>query len=269
VLASGLCAVEMPLPLEQIPVAATMLSAMAGLALGCCWTRRGGDEAEPSPEAMVESDGGEGGRGGGAQEEPGFCAIGIYAAQNGRNTSMLLRSAYLLGADAVFTVGRRYRKGRGGGAGGVGDTLGAASQLKLAHYATLEEMLADMPAGVVMVGVEKGGASMQRWRHPPRAVYLLGSEDEGLPASVATRCGALIELETARRLASATPRAAVPANAQGTSQGGTNRAAGRPCAEEKVLDPGMFNVTAAGTLTLFHRAVQRGELTCGTVPAPR
>ena len=38
---------------------------------------------------------------------------------------MLLRTAFLMGADAVFTVAKTFKKGKGG-SWGPGDTLGAS-----------------------------------------------------------------------------------------------------------------------------------------------
>ena len=156
---------------------------------------------------------------------------------------MLLRSAYLLGADAVFTVGRRFRKGRAG----VGDTLGAANQLELNHFATVADMLAAMPAGAVLVGVEKGGADLQSWSHPARAIYLLGSEDEGLPSEIMKLCTTVVELRTARRAL------ALPSGHSNEIQDSAS-----------CWQPGMLNVHVAGALTLYHRATQLGQLTCGS-----
>ena len=90
------------------------------------------------------------------------CAIGIFAAENSRNISMLLRSAFLLGAETVFTVRKQYKKGRGA-SWGPGDTLGAAGHLNTVHCADVDELLAALP-GATLVGVEKGGTPL---RTPP------------------------------------------------------------------------------------------------------
>ena len=88
-----------------------------------------------------------------------------------------------------------------------------------------------------------------------------------MPAAVAARCDALIELETAQWLAtkSATKAAGSLDCAAGENVASTTRVSGGVAQHR--LDPGMFNVTAAGTITLFHRGLQRGELICGSVIA--
>ena len=44
------------------------------------------------------------------------------------------------------------------------------------------------PAGAVWVAVEMGGVPLQDFVHPPRAVYVLGSEDNGLNRPIVEAC---------------------------------------------------------------------------------
>ena len=44
------------------------------------------------------------------------------------------------------------------------------------------------PAGAVWVAVEMGGVPLQDFVHPPRAVYVLGSEDIGLNRPIVEAC---------------------------------------------------------------------------------
>ena len=194
------------------------------------------------------------------------CAIGIYEAENARNASMLLRSAFLLGADAVFTVCKKFKQKKS--CWGPGDTLGASGQLNTMHCTDIDDMIASLPADAALVGVEKGGVPLRSFTHPLRAIYLLGSENAGLPPDVLARCQHVVELETVRG----------SCGGEGTSH---TRARARthtlclPCLSLSLclcrslahsLSPyatdtaGMFNVHVAGSLIMFHRAHQLGEL---------
>ena len=150
--------------------------------------------AAPEPASAAA----EGGSARGPRDDT-WCAIGIHEAENARNASMLLRTAFLMGADAVFTVAKTFKKGKGKGSSwGPGDTLGASSQVQTLHCADVDDMLASLPADAVLVGVEKGGVPLRSFPHPPRAIYLLGAENAGLPKDVMARCHHIVELETVR-----------------------------------------------------------------------
>lgn len=102
-------------------------------------------------------------------------AIGIEAARNCLNVGTLLRSAVEFGAAAVFTVGRRYAKD-------PTDTVGAARQIPVLHFADWTDLRAHWPQDWTPVGVElcPGAESIVGFDHPRCAVYLLGPEDGSL-----------------------------------------------------------------------------------------
>ena len=54
--------------------------------------------------------------------------------------------------------------------------------------------------GAQLVGIEMGGTPLAGFRHPSQALYLLGSEDNGLPARVLEKCNAVIALEAVRQV---------------------------------------------------------------------
>lgn len=103
----------------------------------------------------------------------GFFEIGIFQTKNELNIGMLWRSAYRLGASGIFTIGKRYKKQ-------VCDTYKTPRHIPLRHYLTLEEMLNNKPLATLLVGVEFGGVNLTEFKHPQRAIYLLGAEDNGL-----------------------------------------------------------------------------------------
>lgn len=119
----------------------------------------------------------------------GFFAIGIYHTKNELNVGTLWRSAAILGASFLFTVGRRYRQQ-------ASDTLKTPRHIPLFHYDTIDVMHHHLPHGCRLVGVELDEESVPLvgYEHPEACVYLLGAEDHGLPPDVRDRCHALVQL---------------------------------------------------------------------------
>jgi tRNA G18 (ribose-2'-O)-methylase SpoU len=106
----------------------------------------------------------------------GYCGIGIMTGKTPENTGMLWRSAHVLGADFIFTIGARYRTQ-------VSDTMRSARHVPLWEFEDLEQLQSCQPAGSELVAVEmmEEAAELEGFRHPQRAIYLLGAEDVGLP----------------------------------------------------------------------------------------
>lgn len=119
----------------------------------------------------------------------GYFEIGIYQPRNGLNIGTLWRSAQQLGAAGLFTIGRPYKRQ-------ASDAFGAEVHIPMRCYATFEEFLQARPQGALLVGVEIGGTPLREFQHPSRAIYLLGSEDNGLPPKVLEKCQAVIALES-------------------------------------------------------------------------
>ena len=123
----------------------------------------------------------------------GYFEAGVYNAKNEHNVGTLWRSAYQLGAAGLFTIGRPYRRQ-------PGDTFGSIHQIPLRQYPSFEEFLRARPVGAVLVGVEMGGVPLSRFRHPEKALYLLGAEDIGLPEHILAQCNAVVSLEAVTRV---------------------------------------------------------------------
>ena len=119
----------------------------------------------------------------------GYFAIGIEHGKNTFNVGTLWRSANILGAAYLFTVGRRYKRQSS-------DTLKTWRHIPLFHYEDLDELSANMPHDCLLVGVEMDPAAVpiNRANHPERCVYLLGAEDHGLTRDAIARCNRLISL---------------------------------------------------------------------------
>jgi tRNA G18 (ribose-2'-O)-methylase SpoU len=121
-----------------------------------------------------------------------YFEIGVYNARNQVNIGTLWRSAFQLGAAGIFTIGRPYNHQ-------PSDTAQAMHQIPMRHFVTFEDFLSARPVGAVLVGVEIGGVPLSKFQHPRRAIYLLGSEDSGLPERILNQCNALVSLEAVNR----------------------------------------------------------------------
>jgi tRNA G18 (ribose-2'-O)-methylase SpoU len=143
----------------------------------------------------------------------GYFEVGIFHGKHGVNLGTLWRSAYQLGAAGIFTIGARYRPQ-------ASDTVKAPRHVPLREFLTFEDFNAHRPFDAPLIAVEMGGTPLRQFNHPERAIYLLGAEDHGLPASVLARCQSVVSLE----------------------------AVGHPS----------FNVAVAGSLVLYDRVFGRG-----------
>lgn len=145
----------------------------------------------------------------------GYFEIGIFHGKSPNNVGTLWRSAFQMGAAGIFTVGQRYPKQ-------ASDTVQAYRHIPLRTYATLEEFLAAQPYSCPLVGVEMGGKPLAKFTHPERAIYLLGSEDNGLSKAAFDCCQHIVSLPSIR----------------------TNS----------------YNVSVAGSLVMYDRMTKRGEI---------
>lgn len=119
----------------------------------------------------------------------GYSAIGILYHKREYNLGTLWRSAYILGASYIFTIGTKYKKQ-------TSDVLKTWSRIPLFHYDTFEEFRKNIPYDCRLIGVElcENAVSLKDFQHPNRAIYLLGAEDNGLPQKVLDQCHELIQL---------------------------------------------------------------------------
>lgn len=119
----------------------------------------------------------------------GFFGIGISHGKTPENLGTLWRTAHILGADFVFTIGRRYTRD-------VADVTNATKQLPYWRFDDLDQFLSVKPCDALLVGVEmhQSAQMLGQFEHPKRAVYLLGAEDNGLQRKEMEACNALIRL---------------------------------------------------------------------------
>jgi tRNA G18 (ribose-2'-O)-methylase SpoU len=122
-------------------------------------------------------------------EYDGFFGIGIANNVTGLNIGTLWRTAHILGAAFIFTVGKRYSPESS-------DVTKAWNKIPLYHYKTADELKAALPYSTPLIGVEltETATPIETFEHPHRAVYLLGNERSGLPERVLALCNDVIKL---------------------------------------------------------------------------
>ena len=135
----------------------------------------------------------------------GYCAIGIYRSKKPPNVGTLWRSAQQIqdaGCGLLFTIGARFpveaRRNAFRACAEArqnSDTMRATRHIPWVDFASVEEMRLQIPAAV-LVGVELDAraTSLATFAHPQRAIYLLGSEDGGIPMRDRTLCDHLIQI---------------------------------------------------------------------------
>ena len=81
------------------------------------------------------------------ENEYGFFGIGILNNTDEINIGTLWRSAFILGASFIFTIGKRY-KAEGS------DVTKAWTKIPLYHYQDFEELKANLPFSTQLIAVE-------------------------------------------------------------------------------------------------------------------
>jgi len=121
----------------------------------------------------------------------GYYGVGIYGTKTVANVGTLWRSAANMGAAFIFTVGRRFPRQ-------TSDTLKAWKHVPYFEFDSFDEFR--VPKDCVVVGVEQPGDPLPTFKHPERAIYLLGAEDHGIPPELLDRCQEVVEVPSGRCL---------------------------------------------------------------------
>lgn len=118
-----------------------------------------------------------------------YYAIGIEHTKTEMNVGTLWRSADLMGASFVFTIGRRYKRQ-------ASDTMHSWKRIPLFHYDDFNDFYDHIPHDCMLIGVEldERAIPLAKHAHPRRAIYLLGAEDNGLSKEARMRCHQLVQL---------------------------------------------------------------------------
>lgn len=121
--------------------------------------------------------------------ERGYFGVGIYNGKTTSNIGTLWRSANILGADFIFTIGNRYQKQ-------CSDTMKTPRHIPLYHYTDGEDFFNHIPYDCPVVGVElaENAIPLSKYHHRERCIYLLGAEDHGIPPAILSRCVDVVQL---------------------------------------------------------------------------
>jgi tRNA G18 (ribose-2'-O)-methylase SpoU len=128
-----------------------------------------------------------------ASEGCGYFGIAIWRPKTAVNVGTLWRSAWLNDAAFLGTIGARYTRQ-------PSDTVGTPNHVPLIHYSDIDDLINHLPYGCPLIGVELDGRAkpLPEFSHPPRAVYLLGAEDHGIPPRILDRCHYVVQIPTVR-----------------------------------------------------------------------
>lgn len=105
----------------------------------------------------------------------GFFMVGVYHPKTEVNIGTLVRSAFAFHSAGVFTIGKRYKK--------QASDVKLHRHIPITEFKTMEDFRAHIPLDARMVAVEivDDAVDLRDFKHPERAVYLLGAEDHGIP----------------------------------------------------------------------------------------
>lgn len=120
----------------------------------------------------------------------GFFGIGIECCKTKTNYGTLFRTAYILGANFIFLIGKRFKKQ-------CSDTVKSWRHIPTYDYKTFDEFYKHIPYNCKLVSIEldDNAIPIENFKHPERAIYLLGAEDNGLKKETISKCHHLIKLK--------------------------------------------------------------------------
>jgi tRNA G18 (ribose-2'-O)-methylase SpoU len=121
----------------------------------------------------------------------GYFGIGIERSKTEANVGTLWRSAFALGAAFVFTIGKRYPRQSS-------DTTESWRHIPLLEFASVEDFQVHIPYDCQVIGVEitPDADLLHEFKHPPRAIYLLGPEDGSLSKSAQDICQRIVKFDS-------------------------------------------------------------------------
>ena len=122
----------------------------------------------------------------------GYFGIGIFQPKTHENIGTLWRSAYQLGASFIFEIGRRYKKQ-------ASDTYKTYRHIPLFQFKDFETFKKSLyDCRLVCIEIDEEAKKIKDFQHPHICVYLLGSEDNGLPPKI-LKDNIIIELPYVRQ----------------------------------------------------------------------
>ena len=129
----------------------------------------------------------------------GFFGIGCLNMKTSENFGTLFRTAQVLNADFIFLIGTRFKRQSS-------DTMKSWRHIPLFEYDNFEDFNKHRPYDCRLVGIEliESATPIKTFKHPKRACYLLGAEDNGLTKEAISACQEIVYLPGERSLNVAT-----------------------------------------------------------------
>ena len=118
----------------------------------------------------------------------GYFGIGVIHPKTSENIGTLWRSAYQMDASVLCTIGARYKSSST-------DTLNVPARIPLIEVDDWTSFVNSAPKSAVWVVIEMGGTPLQDFEHPRNCIYILESEDDGVPKSVIRGCREVVSLD--------------------------------------------------------------------------
>ncbi len=134
----------------------------------------------------------------------GYYGIGVMRPRNIKNIGTLWRSAHAMGAAFIFTIRDRFPQeaqrnlvGADPALGQPSDTGKAWQQIPYMTYTSIEALREALPlCRVVGIELAEGAMDLPGYDHPDRAIYLLGSEIDGLTPPALAACDDVVSITT-------------------------------------------------------------------------
>ena len=128
-------------------------------------------------------------------KDNGYCGIGIEKGKTKFNYWTLFRTAQILDADFLFVIGARFKKHSA-------DTMCSYRHIPVYSYDDFEDFNSHRPYDCKLIGVEltENAVEVSEYKHPKKAIYLLGAEDHGLSSKALKSCNEIIKLYGERSL---------------------------------------------------------------------
>jgi len=129
------------------------------------------------------------------KDKRGYFGIVMYNPKTKNNWGSLMRTAHILGADFMATIGARFPIQSS-------DVTKSYRHIPIYQYSSIDDLMNNLPYGCQVIGIEMGedAQDLKEFSHPHRACYILGSEDNGLPPKVLDRCHHIVRLKGERSL---------------------------------------------------------------------
>ncbi len=140
----------------------------------------------------------------------GYFGIGIDGVSKEGNMGNLIRTAHAFGASFAFVVNPKRVAHTGEAVtADFADTSKTPTQIPFYTYDSPDAV--EVPHGCQLVGIELCDAAVDlpSFRHPTRAIYVLGSERKSLSEEMMARCDHIIKIPTKFSLNVATAGAIV------------------------------------------------------------